>query len=754
MPTDRPSFRYLNSEPRPPQPPQQRPAGTPPMVVLAILIAALALCAAVIGGGVCFAYRMAQTLPTVSQLESIQQPLVSRVLARDGSVLHEFSTERRFWVSIDSMPPDLYHAVVAIEDRRFYEHWGIDVRRILGAVLIDVVARDYAQGASTITQQLARNLYLTARQSMVRKVREIMTAAQIESYYTKREILELYLNQVYLGAGCYGMEAASQRYFSKPVSQLSLAECATLAGAIQLPERYRPDRPDNIRGVTIRRNSVLRGMRRMGVITAAAEAEASREPVSANPHEPAAKNAPYFIAMVRQYVSERYGDDLLYEGGLTIYSTLDPMAQDSAEVAATAQLAVLQRRLNRMCVDSSRIFRDLGLPRDTVIAHFDTLYRLHRKQFDALGDSVKLRRAQTAVVALDVQTGGILLLIGGKNFEESKFNRATQSFRQPGSAFKPFVYTVAIDSGMNPSTEVLDQAVTLTNPDGTEWRPENFDREFYGPVTIRKALYKSINLPAIQVLIEVGPKAVVELAHRMGITTDLAPVPSLAIGSCEVIPIEIISAYGVFPDKGARVDPYFVERIVDKNGKELEHHTVKTTQVISANTAFVMADMMTDVVRRGTAASIPGRGFTRPAAGKTGTTNAYSDVWFIGYTPQVVCGVWVGCDDERRSLGRGVTGADAAVPIWVPAMSALHRALPVKSFERPDSVIVAKVCIKSNKLANSYCQETRDDVFILGKEPQECDEHGGARRSSSGGDFGSSPRRDKTPRNPKRPLAF
>jgi penicillin-binding protein 1A len=589
---------------------------------------------------------------------------------------------------------------------------------------------------------------------MVRKIREILTAIQIEKHYAKKEVLELYLNQVYLGAGCFGMEAASQRYFSKHVWELSLNECAVLAGTIQLPEYYRPDKQKNMIRILNRRNSVIRSMLAMHAVDKATARNVMESSVDANPMEPASKTAPYLMDLIRQYVIDKYGEDELYSGGLVIYTTLDPVAQDTAEVAAAAQLIVLQKRLNRMCVDSSGIAAKLGIPRDTLLAHFDSLHAVHEKAFDALPDSVRLRTAQVVVVALDVQTGAMLTLIGGRNFDETKFDRALQALRQPGSAFKPFVYTAAIEHGFAPMSVVLDQPVTIATPQG-DWRPENFDKEFLGPVTIRQALYKSLNLPAIQMLLAVGADTVVMCARRMGITTPLSAVPSLAIGACEVIPMEIISAYGIFPNAGMRVTPYCIEKIADKSGKLLETHAVAPQRVLSPQVAFIMCDMMSDVVRRGTAAKIPGMGFTRPAAGKTGTTNDFSDAWFIGYTPQIVCGVWVGVD-ERRSLGRGVTGAEGALPIWVPAARALHRSLPVENFHRPDGVAAVNVCRESHKLAGDFCPDPLPDYVIAGTDPSmtldSCDIHTGGRLRRSPDYFG--PGKGKRGADKRRPQMF
>ena len=739
--------------PRPPQAGRSRRRAA-----LIVLLTLLGCAAAVTGGLICFLAEIYDSLPTFEQLHDIDPPQVSRVYGADGSLVHEFSIERRIWVPFQQIPAALVDAVVSTEDRRFYRHWGIDMHRIVGATLVDLTRGHYAQGGSTITQQLARNLYLTAKQSLVRKIREAMTAVQLEAYYTKQEILESYLNQVYLGAGAFGVQAASLTYFSKDVHDLDVNECATLAGTIQLPERFRPDRPDNANRARGRRRSVLRAMVEMGRLTPAAADSIGKLPVPAAPLVRPPAVAPYFIDMVRGQLAARYGDDMLYNGGLTIYTTIDPAAQDSIERAVPGHLDSLQRRCNRIFLDSTKAHRKLRIPYDTFLVHFDSLYAARRTEYDTLPDSVKLRIVQVAVVAMDVRTGGIRAMVGGRDFTESKFNRATQARRQPGSAFKAFVYTAAVESGLTPCTIILDQPITLPTDKG-EWRPENYDKKFYGPVTIRAALAKSINLVAIQVLMQVGAEKVVECARRLGLRQDLPAVPALAIGAAQATPLEMTAAYASFPTGGWYVEPYCIEKVVDRTGRVLEEHTVETKQVLRPHVAFIMTDMMRDVVLRGTGARINSLGFARPSAGKTGTTNDYSDAWFIGFTPQICCAVWVGVD-ERRSMGRGVTGSDGAIPLWVPAMSALHRNLPRMEFAVPDSIQRLPICLTSHRIATSYCPQYRDEYFITGSFADTCDEHrpDRPRREQSLHQLfgGNSPTRPtaKDSAKPRRPLIF
>jgi penicillin-binding protein 1A len=701
--------------------------GLPVFIPLLMAIPALSFCLA---AGAVFIYRLYETLPMHTQLQNIEQSLVSRVLDKDGKLIHEFSVERRFWVPLEKIPVELQNAVIATEDRKFYGHWGIDAMRNISAVFVNLARGKKAQGASTITQQLARNLYLSSDKTFIRKVREALTAIQLERNYTKREILELYLNQVYLGAGVYGAQAAAEHYYSKNVGDLTLNECATIAGTIQLPEHHRPDKPGNAERSTARRNSVLQAMVAARFINKAAAKAVAGEPVEANPKVYRPPVAPYFMEMVRKHVSDKYGDEILYNGGLSIQTTLDPAAQDSTEKSAERAVAGLQKRLNRIFLDGSAADRKLGISRQAYLDSFDSIYAQNAADYASLHDTLKYRKAQIAVVALESATGAILTLIGGRDFQESKFNRATQAKRQPGSAFKPFVYTAAMDNGISPATVILDQPITLVTPDG-EWRPENYDRKFLGPMSVRDALAKSNNLVAIQVFTKVGGQTVVDYAAQMGIRQKLNPVPSLAIGSCEVVPIDIISAYSAFPNRGIRAEPYFIEKITDKNGRVLEKAAVKEHQAISPATAFLMTSMLGSVVCCGTAASIGGLGFRRPAGGKTGTTNEYSDAWFIGFTPQITTGVWTGID-ERRSMGYGVTGSAAAIPVWVDAMKELHKNLPRQEFSRPMGTKGLVICSQSFGLAKNSCPKTKVEYFKYEMTVDSCNVHGIARGLRSG----------------------
>ncbi|MCL1947256.1 MAG: PBP1A family penicillin-binding protein [Chitinivibrionia bacterium] len=688
-----------------------------PIIIIAIMIffftsAALTIMAVV------FLENVYKTLPEPQELADIQPSLVTKVYAKDSSLVHEFSIERRFWVEIDSIPDALKYAVVAIEDRRFRAHWGVDLKRMISAVFGNIARGGYDQGASTITQQLARNIYFTQKKTMSRKFREILTAVQLEKYYTKDEILELYLNTIYLGSGVYGVSAAAQQYFSKNIKDIDLNEAAVLAGTIQLPEHYRPDREKNLERITIRRRSVLNGMARMKVISKAEADSVSKLEIPNEPYVPISTIAPYFVEQVRRELERKYGSNMLYNGGLSIYTTLDPQAQLAAEQALKQHLDTLQRTQNRFFIDNARAYALIGVSRDKLMSNFDSIYSANAKVFDALHDSISLRKLQASVIAMDVETGAVRVMIGGKDYSQSKFNRAMQGLRQPGSAFKPFVYAAAMQSGFTPASVVVDRPVTIDT-----WRPENHDKEFFGEMTIRQALRRSINLVAVQVAQETGLRKIVDLAKAMGFSSNLQAVPAISLGGCEVSNLEITRAYAAFGNQGLMPQQYFIETVTDKNGKVISRHTPESRQVIDPGLASLMTSLLQDVVMRGTAASIRSTYFfMRPSAGKTGTTNQYTDAWYVGYTPQISCGVWVGTD-RTQTMGHGVTGTRGAIPIWVPTMKSLHRNLPEENFTYSGGLVNREICLTSYGLASIYCPSSYAEIFLVSAIPQECTIH-------------------------------
>lgn len=662
-----------------------------------------------------------KTLPDISSMSNIKPSLVSKVYSSDSTLMHEFSIERRFWVPLDSIPEHLQNAVIAIEDRRFRSHWGVDTKRMGGAMMKNVLQGRKAEGASTLTQQLTRNTFFSHDKTVMRKVREILTAIQMEKIYTKDEILELYLNMVYLGGGAYGMEAACQRYFSKSVTEIDINEAAILAGSIQRPEKYRPDFKKNHKNTKVRRNSVINGMVRAGFIESSVGDSIKKIEIKAIPQKPSESKGLYFVEEVRKILEEKYSDDLLYNGGLSIYTTCDLDAQLKSEKDLLAHLDTVQRSPNRLFIASNRAWEKIGVPRDTMYEHFDSLYTLHQDKFDTLHDSLRLRELQSSIVVIENQTGAVKVLIGGKDFNNSKFNRATQSNRQPGSSFKPFVYASALNNGYTPVTKVIDKPVTI-KANGTSWRPENFEKEFYGPISISNALKRSVNLVAIQIMLDVGYEDVISLARKMGLKKDLPYVPSLAIGACEATNMELTSAYTGFANNGYKHTPYLITQIADKNGRIIYKHKPDTIPVLSPQVAYLMTTMMQGVVDGGTAMKVRQLGFHNPAAGKTGTTNSYSDAWFVGFTKQYSCGVWTGAD-QRRPMGHGVTGTYGAVPLWTSVMKTVHKGLKSKKFSVPKGIIKLPICKETMLIANDYCPTVQKYAFMANNTPHVCDKH-------------------------------
>jgi penicillin-binding protein 1A len=562
------------------------------------------------------------------------------------------------------------------------------------AVFEDVMARKIVRGASTITQQLARNLFLTQEQTITRKIKEAILAIRIERHYTKEEILAMYLNQIYFGEGAHGVGSAATRYFGKDISALSLAESAMLAGIPRNPSAYSPRR--NFDRAKHRQAIVLHSMVEMEMITAHQAAEAKNDTITVAPAERAEVGA-YFTEHIRRILEHKYGAAALYREGLRVHTTIDLSLQGLAERALEDNLRAMEKRLRYQ-------------PKDTTGAHLPA-------------DASKTDYIQGALVALDPATGHIKALVGGRDFLDSQWNRATQAPRQPGSAFKIFVYTAAIDNGMTPCDIIMDDPIIMMNPDSTEWRPQNFDEDFRGPVTVREALARSINIPAIKVGDRIGQETVVRYAHRMGIRSELQPYRSIALGTFEVSLLELTSAVGVLATSGIRAEPIAIARIEARDGRILEENLPRRSEAISAQTAHIVTTMLQSVVNYGTGQSIRARGITRNLAGKTGTTDEYGDAWFVGFSPDLAVGVWVGFD-ERRSMGRKETGARVALPIWIDFITGALEAVPDRPFPEPHGIVRREVCPTSGLLATSYCLEPRVEVFISGTEPiQFCHMH-------------------------------
>jgi penicillin-binding protein 1A len=607
--------------------------------------------------------------PSIEQLDRYQPRQTSRLYAVDGRFVAELGLERRTLVGLEEIPKVVQEAFVTTEDKRFYRHGGIDFLRIPSAAWADIKARAFVEGFSTITMQLARNVFpnkLTREKSPIRKLKEIKVARRIESRYSKDKILELYLNQINLGSGAHGVETASQRYFGKPVRYLNVSEAAMLAAIPKAPTRYNPRRFP-ARAVQ-RRNTIIELMRREGVIDDQQASLAKAYPLALARRVESGEIAPYFAEWVRQTLHERFGDRL-YEQGLKVYTSLDLDMQAAAERAVEQQLRVIEG------------------------GGFGTFRHLTYEQYVARGDRDQGSGAespylQTAFVALDPRDGSVRAMVGGRDFYDSQFNRATQAMRQPGSTFKPIVYSTAVQQGFSPASIIDDSPISLPQLDGTEWTPENYDLKFMGPMTIRQALYDSRNLPAIRVGMQVGENNVVEMARRFGLTTPIPPYPSIHIGSAEVYPLELIAGYTTFANLGTRTKPNAILRVEDSEGNVLWQTKADSAPVLSTAEAWVMVDMLKDVVLRGSAVGrVWNAGFRVPSAGKTGTTNDGADVWFVGFTANLVAGVWIGFDKPKKIMS-DAQGGRLAAPAYTNFMIEVYRRRPEPpDWPRPASVL-------------------------------------------------------------------
>ena len=591
-------------------------------------------------------------------------------------------------------------------DKRFYSHAGIDWHRATGVILRSPI-HGFSQGFSTITMQLARNVFpekISRERSPVRKLKEAKVARQIEAKYDKKKILELYLNQIDLGHGAYGVETASQRYFGKSVRDLNLAEAAMLAALPKAPARYNPVRyPER---AIQRRNTVIGLMRDDGKISEADASRAKAYPLQLANKSVTGETAPYFVEWVRQQLDAQFGKQL-YEQGLKVYTTLDLDQQNAAERALERQV---------LAIEAGRF----GPYKHETFEH----YIAHREGDVGSGTSPYL---QSAFLALDPRNGAVRVMVGGRDFDDSKFNRSVQALRQPGSAFKPIVYSAAVQNGRPASYIVNDSPLVLQVPGQPEWDPQNYDLQFLGQIPMRQSLYQSRNVSTIRLGMELGEQTIINEARNFGITTPIPPYPSIHIGAADVYPIEIISAYTAFANLGVRATPNAIIRVENQKGEILWQPTPTRTQVLSPEESWVMVDMMKDVVRRGSAAgSVWGAGFHYPAGGKTGTTNDGTNVWFIGYTADLVAGVWMGFDRPRK-IKDNAQGGVLAAPAWTAFMTEVYRRKPAPpDWPRPLSIVTREIDISSGLLQTPYCPRSlvASEFYISGTEPtRDCDKH-------------------------------
>lgn len=715
-------------------------------------------------GGVFAAY--VQDLPTLDALEQYSPSLVTTLYSDEDEPFAAFFEQRRILVSLNKIPPYLIEALLATEDTRFYSHRGIDPRGIARALLTNLRTLRRAEGGSTITQQLAKVLFLTPEKSLARKMKEILLAFQIEREYPKDKILEMYFNQIYFGHGAYGVEAAAQTYFGKSVDELNLAEAAMLAGLPRAPNTYSPivdkERARRRRGV------VLQRMVEEGFITTEQAEAAAAIPFDERAFAAVRSQAPYFVEYVRQYLEEQYGSYALYHGGLKVYTTLNVRLQQAADQSLTQGLreidqqkglrlagggptarvtprrpgaplrpglvveGVIQRVTARgihvtvdgysgeipfkaMRVAEGPKLADAFHPDDRVLVRLEAVDHNRKTLTLALAQEPEM---EGALLALDPRTGQIKAMVGGYDFQRSKFNRAIQARRQPGSAFKPFVYAAAFDLGLTPSTIFEDSPVSFpATIDGEqkEWSPENYDQTFRGPVTLRQGLEHSINVVAVKLLETIGVGAATQMAHRLGIRSPIRAELGLALGTSEVTLLEMVSAYGTLAAGGVRNAPYAIRRILDSRGRVLEERFPEGQQVLRPATAATLTHVLEGVVQRGTGRRA--RALERPLAAKTGTTQDAADAWFLGYSPSLVAGVWIGYDTVR-SLGPHETAATLAAPIWMQFMRAALEGSPLEAFPVPDPLVPVTVNYYTGLPTYPQDPDAVTEYFLRGTEPR------------------------------------
>ena len=606
-------------------------------------LAAVLIASILFGSLVGAFFAFTRDLPQIRSLEEYTPSAVTRVYSADNKLIAELYAERRDPVSLTDMPDDLKKALITTEDRKFYSHGGVDIKGIARAIVKDIRAGDFVEGASTITQQLTKTLFLTPKKTITRKIKEAILSFQLERRYTKDEILALYLNQVYFGSGAYGVESAARLFFGKPVRDLDLPECALLAGMPRAPSRYSP--LVNLDLATRRRDIVLKQMLATGLITRQLYRAAVDTPVIVARPTQTHRTAPYFVDYVKPLLENAVGESRLYKGGLTVFTTLDSKLQQAAQKAGHAGVEQLIVRMTR--------------------------------------NRIQDPDPQVALAALDVKSGGILAMVGGRDFSRSPFNRATSAYRQPGSAFKPLIYAKALEQGYSQDKLILDAPVAYQRGNSIkQWQPQNYSKDFKGEITLRTALSLSKNIPAVRLIEALGPATVIEFARRLGIRTPLRSNLSLALGTSEVTLLELTAAYAVFPNAGNHIKPYGVTAIADSSGHVLWKVARQTTVAMQRADAAIVTDMLRGVVLEGTGRKA--RTLGRSVAGKTGTTNDYRDALFIGFSPTLAAGVWVG-RDSGDSLGRGETGARAALPIWIDFFQAAFQDDSFEYFDLPDN---------------------------------------------------------------------
>jgi len=763
------------------------------LVLVAMILAAAA--------GITGYYYLSEDLPRIASLADYRPPIITTMYSDDGRKIGEFFKERRILVPLAEMPDLLKKAFVAAEDSRFYQHGGIDFYSILRAFIKNLKAGTIVQGGSTITQQVTKSFFLTPERNYTRKLKEAILAYRIEKFLTKDEILFLYLNQIYLGHGAYGVGAAADNYFNKTVQELTLGECAILAGLPQAPSRYSPfHAPEK---ANQRRIYVINRMLAEGYITNMQAAEAIAQPINIPPRRNLyLDKVPFYAEHVRRYVEKHHGTDALYRDGLQIFTSVNiemqkiareevekglreldkrrgyrgpisHLAKDEIETFIQAETAKIeaagecvpgtQVRGVVVAVSDKKKRATVRMGKNQGVIYLKTMAWARKPDISVSFSKAKLKRisralkvgdvidvkiqkklkganrwevtleqepkAQAALICMEAETGQVKAMIGGRNFKDTQFNRAIQSRRQPGSAFKPIIYAAALDKGYTPATALIDSPVVFREKSmDFTWKPRNYENRFHGQTLLREALAKSMNVITVKILKDIGVDYVIDYARRLGITSNLNRDLSIALGSSGVSLLELTGAYAIFANQGYQVPPVFLTKIVDRDGHVLEETTLTRKRVISEETAFIMTSLLEGVIKNGTGWRV--KALKRPAAGKTGTTNDLYDAWFMGYTPRYVTGTWVGFDNEA-SLGRGETGSRTASPIWLGFMKRVLEGKPIRVFQVPDGIMFAKIDAKTGLLAIPESENTIFECFKEGTAPTEYTKKPGAINGTS-----------------------
>ncbi len=757
------------------------------MLVSSLSLFLLVLFAGFVGAGFIFFYY-SQDLPDVRSLKEYQPSTITRVYSDQDDLIAEFYIEKRIIVPLKTIPKKLKQATLAVEDSNFYSHFGIDPKAIFRAFLTNIQAGHVVEGGSTITQQLSKTLFLSSERSLERKIREAILSVRMELVFSKDEILEMYLNNIYYGHGSYGVEAAARTYFGKGVKDLNLVQCATLAALPKAPNNYSPYRhPEKS---LKRRTHVLKRMVILEIITPEEKETALKAEIQLGEITNMLNKAPYFVEHIRQFLQENYGSNKLYRDGLKVYTTLNLPYQEMATAAVQNGLLAADKRygyrgpVSSIDLDGGReaivnsldqynkfkeshvpevgevvhaavlqvfpkeVDVDLGFAEGSIALekmnwarkpniHLDGRWARIKNAHQALkpGDLIQVRllnqnqdgdwalaleqtpEVQGGLISLNPLTGQILSMVGGYDFQESQFNRAIQAIRQPGSAFKPIIYTAALQDGYTPASIIIDAPVIFNEKEDTfdKWKPVNFEEKFYGPTSIRTALTHSRNVVTIKLLQNTGVQKAIDLARQMGIKSSMSENLSIALGSSGLTLYELVSAYSIFANGGKKVEPTAVRHIINRNDEAIYKATPSEVQVISPGMAYMITSLLQSVVQHGTATKVKALG--RPVAGKTGTTNNFVDAWFMGYTPDMVTGVWVG-KDKDEPLGQNETGSRAAIPIWLDYMKQAMKEKPIMDFPVPDDVIYVKIDPETGSSAEFDSPASKFEVFLKDNPPE------------------------------------